>query len=355
MGVKWMAESSEAREKREERAKIAVVDDSQFIRYLVKDILEEHGFEVKTFASGRDFWAACDLPECDLVLLDIVLPDGDGFSLCRELRRHAEFATLPVIFLTAVEDDQARLQSFEVGGNDYLLKPIRPRELLVRVETQVKLRKYVKELEKLNQQLERLAFFDPLTGLPNRRAFDDWLGRLESQYGRVKTPYSLIMLGLDRFKHYNDTFGHVRGDELLSTLARVFANAVRGGDFLARFGGEEFVVLCGASGEEIGKLVAQRVRNHVEELALAHPHNPPHGVVTISCGVCGREEVRNEVELLSRADQALYEAKNRGRNQVVGWKEIKERVLENFVGSEGRYHEKANGYRYGGILDIVVV
>ncbi|MCX7667443.1 MAG: diguanylate cyclase, partial [Atribacterota bacterium] len=264
----------------------------------------------------------------DLVLLDIVLPDGDGFSLCRELRSNAEFATLPIIFLTAVEDDQARIQSFEAGGNDYLLKPIRPKELLVRVGTQIKLRRYVRELEKLNRELERLAFFDPLTGLPNRRAFDDWLARLESQYVRMQATYSLIMIDLDRFKHYNDTFGHIRGDELLSTLATVFSSSVRRGDFLARFGGEEFVVLCFSAGEEIGKLVAQRMKNQVEELSLPHPHNPPYGVVTISCGVCGRGEAKNEIELLAQADQALYEAKNRGRNQVVGWKEIKELVLE---------------------------
>jgi len=318
----------QTQEARRERVKIAVVDDSQFIRYLVKDILEEHGFEVKTFASGRDFLASCVLPEYDLILLDIVLPDGDGFSLCKELRRRAEFATVPVIFLTAVEDDQARIQSFEVGGNDYLLKPIRPKELLVRAETQIKLRRYVKELEKLNRELERLAFFDPLTGLPNRRAFDDWLARLESQYVRAQVPYSLIMVDLDRFKHYNDAFGHLRGDELLSTLALCFANSVRRSDFLARFGGEEFVVLCFSASEEVGQLVAQRMRNQVEELALAHPHNPPYGVVTISCGICGRDEAGNEIELLSRADQALYEAKNRGRNRVVGWKEIKESILE---------------------------
>ncbi|MEN3185132.1 MAG: diguanylate cyclase [Atribacterota bacterium] len=324
-----MIESSERKQaERDERIKIAVVDDSQFIRYLVKDILEEQGFEVKTFATGWDFLTSSGLEEYDLVLLDIVLPDGDGFSFCRALRNRSELVTLPIIFLTAVEDEQARIQSFEAGGNDYLLKPIHPQELLVRVGTQIKLRKYVRELEKLNRELERLAFFDPLTGLPNRRVFDDWLVKLESQYVRHQIPYSLIMIDLDRFKHYNDTFGHLQGDELLSTLASVFNSAIRRGDFLARFGGEEFVVLCFDSGEEIGKLVAQRMKSQIEKLSLPHPHNPPYGVVTISCGVCGREEAKDEIELLSRADQALYEAKNRGRNQVVGWKEIKEPVWE---------------------------
>lgn len=313
---------------KKEQAKIAVVDDSQFIRYLVKDILEERGFQVKTFSCGRDFLVCDDLAEYDLVLLDIVLPDGDGFSLCAELRKRPELVTLPVIFLTAVEDERARIRSFEVGGNDYLLKPIHPQELLVRAETQIRLRKYVRELENLNRQLERLAFFDSLTGLPNRRAFDDWLARLESQYRRTKNIYSLIMLDLDRFKRYNDTFGHLQGDALLSTLALTFSRSVRQGDFLARFGGEEFVVLCFAAGEDAGKLVAERMRERVEALALVHPHNPPHGVVTISCGVCGREAVENEIELLSCADQALYEAKNRGRNRVVGWREVRESVLE---------------------------
>ncbi|MGQ9473570.1 MAG: GGDEF domain-containing response regulator [Candidatus Caldatribacteriaceae bacterium] len=318
-----MIESHEDKNERKiTKPKVAVVDDSQFIRYLVMDILEEHGFEVTTFARGEDFLSSSDLSDYDLVLLDIVLPDRDGFSLCEELRKVDEYATLPVIFLTAVEDDRSRIKSFEVGGNDYLLKPIRPKELLVRVETQIKLRRYVKELEKLNRELERLAFYDSLTSLPNRRAFYDWLGKLESQYERLQTPYSLIMVDLDRFKHYNDTFGHIHGDELLKSLALVLNQSVRKGDFVARFGGEEFVVLCFASDEGTGKLVAQRMKNNVESLSIVHPYNPPYGVVTVSCGVCGRRSVKNEVELMSCADQALYQAKNQGRNRVVGWKEV---------------------------------
>ncbi len=308
--------------------KVAVVDDSQFIRYLVKDILEGKGYEVKTFATGRDFLQSSELGEFDLVLLDIVLPDGDGFTLCEELRREPAFLTLPIIFLTAVDDDQARIKSFEVGGNDYLRKPIHPKELLVRVETQIRLRKYVKELEGLNRKLEYLAFFDPLTGLSNRRAFDDWLARLEAQYRRHATPYSLVILDLDHFKHYNDTFGHPHGDELLVTLAETFAWSIRREDFLARFGGEEFVILCVASDEGMGKTVAERIRQQVHELAIVHPHNPPYGVVTISSGVCGREAVCSEVELLSRADQALYQAKNQGRNRVCGWQEVRDRVVK---------------------------
>lgn len=311
--------------------KVIVVDDSQFIRYLVQDILEKEGFSVVTLPDGNALLGCKDLEDADALLLDVVLPDTDGFTLCRKLRMHPEFVHLPVIFLTALETQDARVRSFEVGGNDYLVKPIHPEELLARVKTHVRLHQYVKELEEktrkleeLTAELEHLAFFDPLTGIPNRRAFDQRLGEVEANYLRYGTPYALVVTDIDHFKHYNDAFGHPKGDKLLQTLARLFVASVRGGDFVARFGGEEFVILCFGAQEEEGKRVAERLRQNVEDHSFPHPKSPVARVVTVSCGVCGREHASSATDLFTRADRALYYAKQRGRNRVYAFLEIQE-------------------------------
>ncbi|MBC7217619.1 MAG: diguanylate cyclase [Candidatus Caldatribacterium sp.] len=320
-----------------EAGKVIVVDDSTFIRYLVRDILEKEGFSVVTLEDGGSLLACQDLEDADAVLLDIVLPDTDGFTLCRKLRMHPEFVHLPVIFLTALETQDARVKSFEVGGNDYLVKPIHPQELLARVRTHVRLRRYVKELEEktkkleeLATELERLAFFDPLTGIPNRRAFDQRLNEMEANYLRYKTPYALIVIDIDHFKLYNDAFGHHKGDELLRLLAGLFSASIRGGDFVARFGGEEFVVLCFGANEEGAKKIAERLREEVEERSFPHPQSPTARVVTISCGACGRENATSATTLFTYADRALYFAKQTGRNRVCAFSDIqeKERVLK---------------------------
>lgn len=311
---------------------VIVVDDSQFIRYLVRDILEREGFSVVALSDGQSLFSCKELECADVVLLDVVLPDTDGFTLCRKLRMHPEFAHLPVIFLTALETQDARVRSFEVGGNDYLAKPIHPQELLARVKTHTRLRQYVKELEEktrkleeLTKELERLAFFDSLTGVPNRRALDQRLNEMEANYLRYGTPYALVVIDIDHFKLYNDAFGHHKGDELLRSLAHVFVTSVRGGDFVARFGGEEFVVLCFGAKEEEGKRVAERLWESVKGRSFPHPQSPIARVVTISCGVCGRENAKSAVDLFVLADRALYFAKQTGRNRVCAFSDIEEK------------------------------
>lgn len=317
--------------------KVIVVDDSQFIRYLVRDILEHEGFSVTTLPDGEALLTCEDLECADVLLLDVVLPDTDGFTLCRKLRMHPEFAHIPVIFLTALETQDARVKSFEVGGNDYLTKPIHPQELLARVRTHARLHQYLKELEEktkkleeLAAELERLAFFDPLTGVPNRRAFDQRLNEMEANYLRYRTPYALVVIDIDHFKLYNDAFGHHRGDELLRSLAELFVASVRSGDFVARFGGEEFVVLCFGANEEEGKAVAERLREAVERRSFPHPQSPVARVVTISCGVCGRENATSSGNLFVYADRALYSAKQQGRNRVQAFSDTRkeEHVLK---------------------------
>lgn len=308
------------------RSKVLVVDDSQSIRWMIKDFLEERGFEVHTLERGKDVFNVEDLASYHVLILDIVLPDIDGLTVCRKLRERKEFANLPILFITSLDNKEERIRFFEVGGNDYLLKPLDMRELLARVEVHAKVALYTRELEEknkaleeLNQRLQRMALFDTLTGLPNRRFFDQELEKWENNYLRYGVYYAILMADLDRFKQYNDSFGHPEGDRLLHRLGQVLSEKVRKGDFVARFGGEEFVALCAFTQHEEVVLVAERLRQAVEELQIEHPGNSPYGVVTVSCGVCGRERAKNRFDALRKADMALYRAKEAGRNRVICW------------------------------------
>lgn len=306
--------------------KVLVVDDSQSIRWMIKDFLGEHGFEVHTLERGEDVFSVEDLASYHILLLDVVLPGIDGLTVCKRLRERAELANLPILFITSLDRKEERIKFFEVGGNDYLLKPLDMKELLARVEVHTRVFLYAKELEEknrmleeLNQRLRELALFDTLTSLPNRRFFDQELEKWEHNYLRYGVYYAILMLDLDCFKQYNDSFGHPEGDRLLQRLGQIFKEKVRKGDFVARFGGEEFVGLCAFTQQEEVVVVAERLRQAVEELKVEHPGNPPYGIVTISCGVCGRERAKNRFDTLRKADMALYRAKELGRNRVFCW------------------------------------
>jgi len=310
------------------KLKVLVVDDSQFIRRMVKDFLEEKGFEVHALERGEDVFNVEDLSSYHALLLDVVLPGIDGLTVCRKLRERQELAKLPILFITSLDKGEERIKFFEAGGNDYLLKPLDMKELLARVEVHVKVSLYTKELEEknraleeLNQKLQRIALFDALTALPNRRFFDQELEKWENNYLRYGVYYAIVMIDLDRFKQYNDSFGHPEGDKLLHRLGQVFSEKVRKGDFVARFGGEEFVTLCAFTQQEEVMVVAERLRQVVEGLQIEHPGNPPYRVVTVSCGVCSRGQAKNRFDTLRRADMALYRAKRSGRNRVICWQD----------------------------------
>jgi two-component system chemotaxis family response regulator WspR len=268
-----------------------------------------------------------------VILQDLVMPGFDGFTLIREYRLDDQLRHVPVIVLSAKEDPKLKAHSFSVGANDYVVKLPDKLELLARIryhsagyisrlqrnEAFQFLRASRKNLADANIELQKLAALDSLTGIANRRRFDEVM-RAEWQRGqRDRKPLSLLMCDIDCFKVYNDSFGHLAGDLCLKKAAAVLTEHLkRPADVAARYGGEEFAIVLPDTGPEGALLIASACRAHIERLAIENPQAPA-GMVTMSIGVASvvPSKAGSAEALIETADKALYTAKNDGRNRVV--------------------------------------
>lgn len=263
----------------------------------------------------------------DIILLDVMLPDIDGFEVARQIRaleHDGDWAA--IIFLTNQAGDENLALGIEVGGDDYLVKPVsevvlnsKIRAMRRLVEMQRALVDVTRQMNATNMELQRLSTTDGLTGIANRRYFDEMLLREWRRCARMKMPISLIMIDVDHFKLYNDTYGHQAGDECLKAVAIQAALTItRATDMAARYGGEEFVIILGETDLNGAKWVANQVRQRISDLRM--PHDPSEFEhVTISCGVVSViPNAKLSLEtFLHSADHALYLAKEQGRNCVV--------------------------------------
>lgn len=268
----------------------------------------------------------------DVILLDVLLPDVDGIQLCYHLKENPHLADIPVIMVTGVTELSYLQAAFEAGAVDYITKPYRKEELLARLRAALLLKRerdrrrarereleeLTKALREANHRLQIIANQDGLTGVANRRYLEDYLTMLERELSSDE-PASLIMLDIDFFKLYNDTYGHLAGDACLQQLARFLARSLPGPrDLLARYGGEEFAAVLPGMRPGRAEQLACQMRELIIELAIPHRQNPQGGIVTISLGVAGMEQrgTNSLKVLLEAADAALYRAKNAGRNRV---------------------------------------
>lgn len=318
---------------------ILIVDDAREIRMLLETYLEKAGHDNINFAaSGEELFAIIDdynlnEGELDLILLDIVLPDGNGVEICRKLKMEPCFKDIPIIMVTGRDDDSTLEEAFAAGAMDYIKKPISRVELLARVSSALKVRKEIKErnarekelqettrkLKEANKELEKMASLDGLTGLANRRLFDDLLEKEWKRARREGHQLGLIMVDIDHFKYYNDAYGHQAGDECLKKVAGKMSELLyRPGDTAARYGGEEFAaILPEADREGVGE-VAERIRQGIKDLELEHKDSPVSSYVTVSIGAAYTESCQEAAaeNLVEAADQALYSAKEDGRDNV---------------------------------------
>jgi diguanylate cyclase (GGDEF)-like protein len=313
--------------KRTDALKVLVVEDSKVTLKVLCNFLERMGITTPlTAETGKDAIAAYKKESPDIILLDAQLPDIDGFDIARQIRAGEQKDDwTAIIFLTSMTKDEDLARGIEVGGDDYLMKPVsevvlhaKVRAMRRLVEMQRELVDVGHQLNAANKELQRLSTTDGLTGISNRRMFDELSLREWRRCERMKKPMALVMLDIDNFKLYNDHYGHQAGDDCLRAVAGQVARAApRASDLAARYGGEEFVLVLGETDADGARWVAENVRQHVAELGL--PHVTPNRHVTVSCGVASvqPEKGLSLEALLRSADSALYRAKSEGRDRVV--------------------------------------
>lgn len=323
------------------KAKILVVDDRADSLELLSTILTSQGYEVEESDCGSSAIEAAILRPPDLILLDICMPEIDGFTVCQRLKDNPDTEEIPIIFISALKEVTNKTQAFEIGGRDYITKPFQVDEVIARVENQLEIYRLrieltnknlrleqeikqhqitEKKLLKLNQKLNKLATLDGLTNIPNRRYFDDVLIREWRRSRREQFPLSLIICDIDYFKLYNDFLGHQAGDVCLRQVARKISQSVRRpGDLVARYGGEEFIILLSQTPAENALLVAKTIGQEIKNLKLYHPQSSVSKYVSLSLGVsCVIPDFKyTKKQLLITADKALYSAKQQGRDRAI--------------------------------------
>ncbi len=292
-------------------AKILIVDDDPASIELIASLFYDH-YEVLFALNGEQALEIAARAAPDLILLDLILPGMDGFAVCKELKADPLTSAIPVLFITGRDDSAAETRALELGAVDYITKPINPLVLSIRVRNQM-------ELKQARDRLTRLATTDGLTGVANRRRFDEVLAHEHAHHSRSGNRLGLIMLDIDHFKAYNDTYGHVLGDDCLCAVAQALSSTIkRDTDLIARYGGEEFACILADDPTAQGALaLAEELRQQVAALAIPHQDSPTAEHVTISLGVitaCCHLKTTPSL-LIRQADEQLYQAKSLGRNR----------------------------------------
>lgn len=310
---------------------VLLVDDQVMVCEAVRRALAHHGdLDFHYCTDPLEAIAVAQRVKPTVILQDLVMPGVDGLDLVRQYRKHPALHAVPVVVLSAKEDPATKSEAFQAGANDYLVKLPDGIELIARLRYHTRayldhlqrdeayraLRESQRELMRANLELERLTRIDGLTGLGNRRYFDEYLAAEWKRCQRMKSPLSVLMIDVDHFKRYNDAYGHLAGDDVLKQIARVLQNgSTRSTDLAARFGGEEFVVILTSVPQEGASHVAERLVQGVRDLNIAHGA----GRVTISVGVATAwpDAEGDTARLVNAADLALFRAKNEGRNRLV--------------------------------------
>ncbi|KMO21523.1 PleD family two-component system response regulator [Methylobacterium platani] len=273
---------------------------------------------VEAVASPQEALERVKAGDYDVVLVSLDLQEHDGLRLCSQLRSLDRTRTVPVVMLADPHDRARIMRGLDLGVHDYLVRPIDRNELVARVRTQVKRRRFSHSLRESVQASMDLAVTDGLTGLHNRRYLDSYLAGLFSEPSLRDRPVALLILDIDRFKSINDRFGHDAGDEVLKEFATRIRGQTRGIDVVARYGGEEIVVVVPDTGLDAARQVAERIRERIEAAAFQVQRGTCAIDVTVSIGVAVRQAADDDPgQILKRADLALYQAKQDGRNRVV--------------------------------------
>ncbi len=312
------------------RWKVLIVDDDRAVVHLVERALAAQGYQFFAAADGAGALTAIRDHRPDLLIMDVEMPGMGGLEVCRIVKANQHesgFGFVPVILMTA-RQGVGKIEGLELGADDFLVKPFDTAELSARVKSMLRLKALQdtlvernRELELKQQELIALSRTDPLTGLFNRRYFEERLTLEFARAQRYHTPLSCLMLDVDRFKSINDSYGHAFGDRVLREIAKVSSQLLRDVDLLARYGGEELVALLPETGSKQAMRVGERIRLAIAALRLEHPAISGEVAAvrcTVSIGVASSTipHIESHEALLRAADSSLYAAKWSGKNSV---------------------------------------
>jgi two-component system cell cycle response regulator len=296
--------------------RILIVDDRpSSYEHIAAMLAVEHAADVEADPNAALFHAAEG--DYDLVIVSLALENFDGLRLCSQIRSLDRTRNVPILAIADAENGARLVRGLEIGVNDYLTRPVDRNELLARVRTQIRKKRYTERLRDNVQMSIEMAITDALTGLYNRRYMETHVGTLVEQALSRGKPLTVLVLDIDYFKSVNDTHGHDAGDDVLREFALRIKKSIRGIDLACRFGGEEFVVVMPETDLAVATMVAERLRRKIASEPFPIQQGARSIEVTISIGIAALGGGDNAATVLKRADQALYRAKRDGRNRVV--------------------------------------
>ncbi|MEH2042294.1 PleD family two-component system response regulator [Nostoc sp.] len=299
---------------------ILIIDYEAFNRKRLRFFLEQKGYQIVEAKSGAEALSIFEKQRPDIVILDMIMPDMDGFECCLQLQSLDSGKCTPILMLAEIEDEQSVDRAFEMGVIDYLTKPIHLPILRQRIKRIIEQYKLQEKLIANNLELQRLVAIDELTQVANRRRFEEYLAQEWQRMAREQQPFSLIIWDVDFFKYYNDTYGHLSGDRCLKKIAKTIKNSLkRSTDLVARYGGEEFAAILPNTDVEGATLVAQTICSAVQTLAIPHRNSLVSNHVTLSAGLATAIPIPGSdfEQIILAADRSLYQAKAAGRNRFL--------------------------------------
>jgi len=296
---------------------ILIVDDSKLNIEILSDILKAKLYRIVVAKSGKRALEFAKIKKPDLILLDIMMPEINGFEVCKFLKNNSETADIPIIFISGLDKSKDIVKGFQVGAVDYIVKPFQKEVVLARVNTHLKLSETQKKIEKNNKKLTKLlnevqylSFHDEMTGLYNRRYFENELERLSNSR---ELPITIFVADIDKLKDVNDNYGHKKGDKYIKKAAEILNRSTRDGDVVARIGGDEYAIILSNSGLETAKSLFERIKNNVKEY---NKKNKFVEQLNISTGFAIKTKKEENIDnIFRKADEMMYN--NKGREFLI--------------------------------------